>query len=417
MGKMVSSGKIIVLSLLWAILISNSTVIPAEATEDNYEELETPISPNNAEAEPFPSVLECDSEVSNCETPVAKAITKRTEFTTEDILPPNFDLSDSSCLDYCFEGVCFFVYCTVVTGCQIETSIRFSHKNPDFVVSAYREPGMNPWKEIQEVYGWAQVEVLNSQVRSLPPWGIGIDEAGQGDQTSNASHTRPLVYRELDIFGYPTKLYNLSSSAFCDTKAEAFMPVFQSGFDGILWRFAVQEYLFLAASIAEGIVTLEMPDISMLSPIGTPFINNWGWIFKRSGFTAQYDYAKANAVVASKAANIISQDDQPHIYQPMAGEPNNGHQLFHRVPSAHKPGNGDVWQMIVPLKDNQCHVFGDDSFANKWSDHGKPLNIRGRQSEDRASAFVLWRPYECCEIKGEYIGSILSRVCIDDTEL
>ncbi len=339
---------------------------------------------------PEPPEEECDGPLGICvpepEPPAPKI--PPTEITTADLFPPSVD---ESCIDYCFEGTCFFWYCSLFHGCGVRSSIRVSHRNPDVVVSVYREPGKNPWVEIQELYGWLQEEVLDTSV-SL--WEIaGNDSAGTGDQTARSQQTRPLVYREADAIGFPYKFSWLSTEYFCGTTQTPWLPHFQSAFDNYNWRIALGEYAYL----------IDM--IPGFSSVGIPVVNKWGDVYRRSGFVSQLDDAKANAVIAQRVGSIISQAGQPHLYVPIDGTPETG-QKFFRLPGEleNNSSSGGVWQMIAPMKEEQCHVFGQDSFLDKWSD--------GRQSEDKASVFVLWRPYECCAGRGHYLRSAEVQVCL-----
>ncbi|WP_200849930.1 TraU family protein, partial [Klebsiella pneumoniae] len=51
------------------------------------------------------------------------------------------------CLDYRVVGVCYWLLCTPF-GCSVKTSVKVRHFIPQVVVSAYRQPGDNPWREV-----------------------------------------------------------------------------------------------------------------------------------------------------------------------------------------------------------------------------------------------------------------------------
>ncbi len=58
-----------------------------------------------------------------------------------------------------------------------------------------------------------------------------------------------------------------------------------------------------------------------------------------------------------------------------------------------------TWQMLAPTVDKQCAVFGQADFLRSWA--------AGRASSDERYAFALWRPYKCCQKRGQvYISSI-----------
>jgi len=58
-----------------------------------------------------------------------------------------------------------------------------------------------------------------------------------------------------------------------------------------------------------------------------------------------------------------------------------------------------VWQMLAPTQDTECAVFGKPDLLRSWAG--------GRGSADERYAFALWRPYKCCQKRGQvYLGSI-----------
>lgn len=311
-------------------------------------------------------------------------VAEETEVSLEDFIEfPSLD-----CLDYCFKGVCIFLDCGI-TGCWIETSPQIKHNNPDVVVSVYREPGENPWLEVRELFGELQKEVLNEQVDHLiAPDGRGV--GGGGDQI-RSTHTRPLVYREADAFGHPFNLGDWApeiGGLICGSQTYPFQPVFQSAFDGYNWRVGLGELIFIAEAL---------PGMSV---VGTPFLNNWGKVYRRTGFISQYNYPKANAVIAQRVGSIITRAGQPHVYYPLTRDPGGRmHYVDLPPPLDENSPDGGVWRMIAPTKDSGCYVFGQDTpITNPWSD--------GRHAEDKAAVFELWRPYDCCRDRGSLIETV-----------
>ncbi len=58
-----------------------------------------------------------------------------------------------------------------------------------------------------------------------------------------------------------------------------------------------------------------------------------------------------------------------------------------------------TWQMLAPTQDTECAVFGKPDLLRSWAG--------GRGSSDERYAFALWRPYKCCQKRGQaYLGSI-----------
>lgn len=304
-----------------------------------------------------------------------------TEVTMDDFV----DLPPLDCVSYCLTGACVWLVCNGPV-CYLKTSPLVSHRNPDLVVSVYQEPGENPWEEIRMAFGPMQKTALAAQMNLF---GIGVD-AGHGDQ-SNLKHTRPLLYREADAFGHPVKLKDWLPQAglvTCPSQAEPLVPYFQSAYDGYNWRLGLAEYIYLDKAF---------PGVS---EVGQIFTNAWGSVYLRTGFIPQYDYAKANAVIAQRVGDIVTRTGQPHTYVPLDGTPSQAHHYeLLPPPLTQNTAAGGVWRMLAPKKDDSCTVFGTDNPpTHVWS--------TGRQSEDRASVFSLWRPYECCRRRGAFVEAI-----------
>jgi hypothetical protein len=58
--------------------------------------------------------------------------------------------TSEDCLDYCVDGVCFWLVCG--WGCSVKTTPHINHNLPDFVVSSYNEPGENSFSEVQSLF-------------------------------------------------------------------------------------------------------------------------------------------------------------------------------------------------------------------------------------------------------------------------
>lgn len=65
-------------------------------------------------------------------------------------------------------GMCFWLRFNWL-GCNVRTSVRVGHYNPDLVVSVYNELVGNPWAEIRATLGFAQRTVATGVAcRSIP---------------------------------------------------------------------------------------------------------------------------------------------------------------------------------------------------------------------------------------------------------
>ncbi len=303
-------------------------------------------------------------------------------------------LINPSCLSWCFTGVCVWLRCTFF-ACSVETSPRYKHNNPDLVVTVYDELGADPWIEMNTWYATFQVSMANTVMGWLTP----ISIAGGGHQTEGASGSdledMSLRFKEGSAYGHPmANLGNYTSGmALCPSEATAYAPYFLSGIDAGEWRFGISEMTFLP---------FLLPGARTVGLGG--FIQQWGSVFPRTGFVKQKDDPKAGAVVAQRIANIVTGVGGIHLANHLAG---NGFswtvlpgELIENMPLT------GVWQMIKPLPDPMCYVFGaNDVFsALPWS--------TGRTTDDNGYAYALWRRYECCEAKGSLITIIPSFVCI-----
>ncbi len=309
-----------------------------------------------------------------------------TTVTTSDILAA--PITDSSCHNYCFTGVCVWLSCGL-HGCSIETSIRVRHYNPDLVVSVYDESGTNPWDYAQETFGGIEASSLNALVGSFHN-----AEPGHGQRTEdNPAGDRSLRYKEATAVGHPwAALQFMSADYFCPSEADAFTPYFSSSLDALSWRLGLAEHLYFHNFL---------PGRRVVGEGG--YFQQWGPVFPRTGFLNQKDDVKAGAVIAQRVGNIVTQDNQPHVYREFDG--NNYHRTW--LPGELRENNREtgVWQMIAPYEDQQCYAFGEnDVYQQRWS--------AGRESDDESYVYTLWRPYECCGARGAYITTIETEVCL-----
>ena len=313
---------------------------------------------------------------------------KPTTLTTADIVSSM--TLDRSCLNYCITGICVWLRCSIYQ-CEIKTSIRVSHFNPDLVVSVYDSAGDNPWLEAEALFGSVESQLTDSLV------GVFHDaEAGGGHRTEsgNSAVDQSLRFKEATAIGHPlSSLTDFlgNTGYYCPSEAESFIPYFSSSFDSLTWRLGLPEMLYL---------TNLLPGRRV---VGEGIHQQWGAVWPRTGFINQKDDAKAAAVVAQRVGNIVTQDRQPHVYKPLNGNGYNRTWLPGEL--VENDPNTGVWQMLTPKQDTQCYVFGEnDVLTQAWS--------QGRQSEDNRYAFSLWRPYECCEAKGAYLFTVPLRVCL-----
>lgn len=296
---------------------------------------------------------------------------------------------DPSCLNYCITGICVWLRCSIA-GCEVKTSLRVSHYNPDLIVSVYDKPGDNPWQEAQALFG----SLEKSATKNLVGLFHGADVGGSHRVEGGLSNTdQSLRFKEVTAVGHPFSSladYFGGSGYFCPSEAEPFVPYLSSGFDALTWRLGLPEMLYL---------TNLLPGRRV---VGSGIHQQWAPVWPRTGFINQKDDVKAAAVVAQRAGNVVTQTRQPHVYKALNG--NNYDRTW--LPGElveNRPETG-VWQMLAPKADSQCYAFGEnDVYRRSWSS--------GRQSEDNRYAFTLWRPYECCEARGVYLYTVPLEIC------
>ena len=269
-----------------------------------------------------------------------------------------------SCMRWMPVGICFWLRCSVYE-CDVETSIKVGHFQPDAVVSSYNELGGNPWTEIRSTLGLAQQSAANGLLGSL--LSVTIESAGnrtEGGQ-GNKDH-RNLIFRESDVIGHPV------------------YPYFMSGLDALSWRMEIPE-MFYAASLIPG-----------LREIGDWPLQTWGGVYPRTGWTTQAEEPKAAAINAQRAGDIVTRDSQPHIYQQIESSSSSDQRVWSPGPlKENDPATGE-WQMLLPKAESSCAVFGTNDLAsvNGWGG--------GRVDTGGDYAWNLWRPYQCCERKGQF---------------
>ena len=287
-----------------------------------------------------------------------------------------------ACMQWTPVGLCFWLRCSYFE-CDVESSLKVGHYNPDFVVSIYNELGKNPWQEIQSVLGQAQESAANGILGRLSE--LPVDSAGNRTEgtTDNRDH-KNLIFRETDAIGHPLQLFAGSFPQYlCASQAEPFRPYFQSGLDARSWRYAIPE-IFYPASITPG-----------LREVGDWPLQTWGPVFPRTGWSIQAEEPKAAALTAQRAGDIVTRERQPHVYLTLDDPDSKDQRIWPPAPLRETDASTGTWQMLIPKADSECAVFGlnDLDSASGWSG--------GRVDEEGDYVWNLWRPYQCCEREGQ----------------
>lgn len=294
-----------------------------------------------------------------------------------------------SCMQWMPIGTCFWLRCSL-SGCEVKTSLKVGHFNPDLVISSYNELGGNPWLEIRATLGLAQKTTATGLLGSLLP--VPIASAGNRTEGSAANRDhKNLLFREADAIGHP--LSTLSgivpgTGMLCETEATPFVPYFQSALDALSWRQEVPE-IFYPASLIPG-----------LREIGSWPLQSWGGVYPRTGWTTQAEEPKAAAITAQRAGDIVTRMGQPHIYLPIVAS-SLSQKVWSPGPLMEKDRRTGTWQMLAPITETSCNVFGSNDLASLTGWGG------GRVDPEGDYVWNLWRPYQCCQRRGQlFLGNV-----------
>jgi integrating conjugative element protein (TIGR03756 family) len=303
-----------------------------------------------------------------------------------------------SCLRPMPVGVCAWLVCKSIIPpvCEVETSIKIGHRNPDLVVSVTNGLGNNPWFEANVAYspieGAGASALLAGLGGSLIPNLGGIETGSNSAAAKDGGHGRKLnlSIREAQAVGHPL------AGIYCPSAARFFQPYFLSGLDAVGWRWQLPELVYPQALIPG------------LREIGSWPLNTWGPVYPRSGWLAHPEQPKSAAVVAQRVGDIVTRSGEPHIYWGLdsggvfygSGYGSSKQIAWQPNPLMEGDASTGDWQMLAPTPSTTCETFGsnDTLSASGWSG--------GKLAGDGNYAWTLWRPYTCCEVKGLFIGSI-----------
>ena len=269
------------------------------------------------------------------------------------------------CLEYKVVGICYWLLCTTF-GCKVKTSTKVRHYVPDAVVSAYSNTGANPW---------AELSVLGTPTP--------LSQAGNDATTNHVGENAALKFKEADVIGHPggaTFSQFASASGYaCQGATLPLVPYFVSTLDPIAWRYGIPETVYPEALI---------PGRREVGSMATADL--WGNIYPRSGFLHQSDDYKTGAVIAQRAGDITTRSGQIHVYLPMLAKAKDGYWPAGELAEGNaKTGK---WQALTPRMSQSCAVF-PGSEAQMQAEHG-------------GYAWALWRPYSCCQRRGQtFLGS------------
>ena len=211
-------------------------------------------------------------------------------------------------------------------------------------------------------------------------------QIGFGDSHNNSPHDINNHFHEIDIIGNPAISLMGQYNVLLPSSAAPFVPYYSSLLDAYAWRFIGLEK-YLPGTYIKG-----------LHEVGMMFLHDWGPVYPRNGMVNQPADAKAAAVIAQRASDIVTKLAQPHLYQPLLNSCGD----HCEIDPVQENDPHTQYQMIYPTVQKSCLVFGH-SDAMSLSPWGSEAAKKG----DHRYIWVLWRHYHgCIQGGGKFIGSI-----------
>ena len=311
---------------------------------------------------------------------VVPAAPRADTFTSADVVEATTAVD---CLDWKIVGICLKLKCGFF-GCRIKAYPWVEHRIPDLVVSAYNEPGNNPWTEGKALYGEplsAAADAVSRATAGIPlGGGHGTATRPAGTADAGTQSDANLRFKEISVIGNPATLAFrqwLTGGAVpvaCTTKVSPMALYFSSEVDAAAWRTGITEQFYPATWTP------------WARPIGRFPQGMWGTVHPRQGHVRQYHDVLAGAVAAQRAVDIATRAGQPHLYL--------------RVPGiSESDEKSDRWQMIHPRSEKQCNTFGED--RNYYRDRE---NVSG--PGEGGYGWVYWPLHDCCPGSGKTIAKI-----------
>ena len=277
------------------------------------------------------------------------------------------------CIHYRVLGLCYWLFCSGL-HCAIEPTLKIAHYSPDVVVSVFSRMGDNPWLEENLILDKPAEFLAKKSIKKLTGFTLGGGQHSMGSKHENQVH-----FKEVDVTGNPTSIV-LGNMVTLPSQAMAWKHYFNSRLDVLAWRFGSEWFEHLSKA--------------NLTHASFP----WGTINPHDGFINQADDFKAAGVIATRAIDIITNSHQFHVYKALNNE-SCGKKCNAINPISPNHPHPALWQMLSPVTETSCKVFGRKGFNSGLSEY-KNYKPEG------AYTWNLWRYYEgCIDGHGKYIGS------------
>ncbi len=317
--------------------------------------------------------------------------------TTAEILQSGTSLS---CLSWKATGTCIWLKCAAFI-CSVRTSLLVKHFNPEAVVQVYRDGSDAPWSEVQFMVD------LATSISS--PLSGGRDQSGSNQKADYSKKDdlmkSKLTRRLVDVVGSPA-IYSsgelLSNfGAGCSSGVQPYRFYYSSSLDFFSWKYPYVDFLYPASFLLFNKEVGYRKDGSNQNVLLT---GRWGNVFPRTGTATHSDHYKASAVMAQRAASIVTeQSASGHIASYLGDKGDKRWVVYPKEIKEWTSAEGK-WQMLSPIKDSGCAIFGE--MSNNWNPSSAIAGEKSRRSKEGDYVYQLWRPIECCERKGSFIMKI-----------
>jgi|GEM_PF-2061236 len=282
-----------------------------------------------------------------------------------------------NCLHFRVIGMC--IWFSPYTGYS-ETPL-VEHYLPDVVVNVFNKPGDNPWTEMN-----ASIDQAGKATEEKIVTGLSHDDAGSGQHSYGDIQEQNTFFKEADIVGNPGLTVTAVQPELLPSTATPLFPYYQSMFDAAMWR----GFPDVPPALAEEALAM---GANFKYHIGTDLIN-WGGLYPHEGKVATTNDAKAAAVIAQRAGDIITAINVPgHVYQPLLNEC--GQHCKAAPIQINSPKT--QFQMISPKEEDSCDYFG------------KTLTYGEEAERDTKGAYswIIWRYYRGCrDGAGKFVQEI-----------
>ena len=291
----------------------------------------------------------------------------------------------SEYINYKVNGICLWWDCDPFPYCKIYPTLELDQYLPDMVVSVYTGNKGNPNNK-NSYFEASLVDDIayslgNSAFKSVSHSPVNI-ENGNSASLSKTTHYDSLRVKSVSVTGSPFSLFR---SPFLILKPDttAYFPYYYSDLD-FMGRLGVAE-------------ALRPESLSLGNVIGSNPLNHWGYEFPRNMNVDVYNNYKAAAIVAQRAADIVTNLNFLHAVHSTSNTCGDNCVVANVIEEQNE--KHEKWQMVYP-SDRHVHI-GEGDFAT--------IDSLGREDEAKGNGnyvFVLWRHYQgCIQGGGHLIGA------------